>query len=251
MSEVLDPGDGPAPRSSGRGRPARPVRPRPGRSQRSGPIRSERSGAGRPPGGSELKRAAIVRAALELFLRDGFERTSMDAIADYAGVSKRTIYNYYEDKRSLFLGVISETYGSMIDTMYAIIDKHLSDVTDPEASLIGFATDGAGMAFRSWERSAMIRLMMTEAPQFPELQGDSMRPQTITGRLAQRLAVMADRGLLDIEDPDEAANHLFALTFGLINNRSLFGIRMVSDDDIRAMVTGGVRAFVRAYRPPA
>jgi hypothetical protein len=26
---------------------------------------------------------------------------------------------------------------------------------------------------------------------------------------------------------------------------------MVSDDDIRAMVTGGVRAFVRAYRPPA
>ena len=50
---------------------------------------------------------------------------------------------------------------------------------------------------------------------------------------------------------DEAANHLFALTFGLINNRSLFGIRTVSDDDIRQLVTGGVGAFVRAYRPSA
>jgi TetR/AcrR family transcriptional repressor of mexJK operon len=249
MSEVPGWGDGPARRSSGRARPVRLERPRPGRSQRSGPVRPERSGAGRPPGGSELKRAAIVRAALELFLRDGFERTSVDAIADHAGVSKRTIYNHYEDKRTLFLDVINETYGLMIDAMYVIIDKHLGDVTDPEASLTAFAIEGAGMAFRSWERSAMIRLMMTEAPQFPELQGNSMRPQTITGRLAQRLAVMADRGLLDIKDPDEAANHLFALTFGLLNNRSLFGIRMVSDDDIRGMVTGGVRAFMRAYRP--
>jgi hypothetical protein len=90
--------------------------------------------------------------------------------------------------------------------------------------------------------------MMSEAPHFPELQDDSMRPRTVTSRLAERLAVMADRGLLDIADPQEAANHLFALTFGLLNNRSLFGVRAVSDEDIRRAVTGGVQAFVRAYR---
>jgi TetR/AcrR family transcriptional regulator, mexJK operon transcriptional repressor len=213
-----------------------------------GPIRLERSGPGRPLGGSELKKAAIVQAARELFLRDGFERTSVDAIADRAGVSKRTIYNHYEDKRTLFLAVIQETYGSMIDAIYAIIDKHLTDVTDVGEALTGFALESANLAFRSVDRAAMIRLMMTEGSHFPELQRERMRPFTITDHLAQRLAAMAERGLLDIPDPQEAADHLFALTFGQLNNRSLFGARALADDDIRRMVEGGVRAFVRAYR---
>lgn len=220
----------------------------PTRTSRSDPIGLHRAGPGRPPGGSELKKSAIVRAALELFLRDGFERTSVDAIADLAGVSKRTIYNHYEDKRTLFLAVIHETYGPMIDAIYAVIDKYLTDVTDPAESLAGFATEGAMIAFRSTERAALIRLMMAEASHFPELQREQMRPFTVTDRLAQRLADMAERGLLDIADPDEAANHLFALTFGQLNNRSLFGARSLADDEIRRMTLGGVRAFIRAYR---
>ncbi len=210
---------------------------------------AERSGRGRPPGGSELKEAAIVQAARELFVRDGFERTSVDAIADLAGVSKRTIYNHYEDKRTLFLAVIRETYRSMIDAIDAIIDKHLTDVADPEESLAGFAVEAAMLAFRSPERSAMIRLMMAEASHFPELQRERMRPFSVTDRLAQRLAGIAQRGLLEIPDPDEAGDHLFALTFGQLNNRSLFGTRPLRDDEIRRMAEGGVRAFARAYRP--
>jgi TetR/AcrR family transcriptional regulator, mexJK operon transcriptional repressor len=209
----------------------------------------ERRGPGRPPGGSELKKAAIIRAARELFLGDGFERTSVDAIADRAGVSKRTIYNHYEDKRTLFLAVIRETYGAMIDTVYAIIDKHLTDVTDVAASLTGFALESAAMAFRSADRTALIRLMMAESSHFPELQREQMRPFTITDRLAERLTALGERGLLAIQDPHEAADHLFALTFGQLNNRSMFGTRMLADDDIQRMVEGGVRAFVRAYRP--
>ena len=226
--------------------------PDPARPPRAGSTgdhaRLHRTGPGRPPGGSELKKAAIVQAARELFVRDGFERTSVDAIADLAGVSKRTVYNHYEDKRTLFLAVIQETYGAMIDAVYAIIDKHLTDVVDPEESLTGFAVDAAMLAFRSPERSALVRLMMAEAPHFPELQRDRMRPLTITDRLADRLAVMARLGQLDISDPGEAGDHLFALTFGQLNNRSLFGVRLLADDEIKRVAAGGVRAFLRAYR---
>jgi TetR/AcrR family transcriptional regulator, mexJK operon transcriptional repressor len=35
-----------------------------------------------------------------LFLRDGFARTSVDAIVEEAGVSKRTIYNHFGDRRT-------------------------------------------------------------------------------------------------------------------------------------------------------
>jgi TetR/AcrR family transcriptional regulator, mexJK operon transcriptional repressor len=75
-----------------------------------------------------------------------------------------------------------------------------------------------------------------------------MRPRSITDKLAERLAVMAKRGLRDIPDPLEAANHLFALTFGQLNNRSLFGARSLTDEEIRQAAAGGARAFVRAYR---
>ena len=51
----------------------------------------------------ERKRDAIGRAALTLFASDGYERTSVDAIAAEAGVSKRTVYSHYGDKESLFL----------------------------------------------------------------------------------------------------------------------------------------------------
>jgi AcrR family transcriptional regulator len=88
------------------------------------------SGRGRPVGGSEQKRTAIVAAALRLFLRDGFERTSVDAIAAEAGVSKRTIYNHYGDKESLFLSVIEDTFALMIGGFVELMDKYLSDLPD-------------------------------------------------------------------------------------------------------------------------
>jgi TetR/AcrR family transcriptional regulator, mexJK operon transcriptional repressor len=47
-------------------------------------------------------RAAILSAATTLFLRDGYVATTMDDIAETAGVSKRTVYNNFVDKDALF-----------------------------------------------------------------------------------------------------------------------------------------------------
>ncbi|WP_081745997.1 TetR/AcrR family transcriptional regulator [Paenibacillus sp. FSL H7-689] len=47
--------------------------------------------------GSSDKRAKIIAAARDLFLSDGFDRSSADAVATKAGVSKRTVYDYYGD----------------------------------------------------------------------------------------------------------------------------------------------------------
>ena len=207
------------------------------------------TGPGRPPGGSGQKKAAIVAAALKLFFADGFARTSVDAIAEEAGVSKRTIYNHYGDKESLFLSVIRDTYAAMIEATWQIMDGHLSAVSDIDADLTAFALDLARTMINKPERAALIRLMVTEASHFPQLRTVPMRPLTITDGLAGRLAGLGEQGLLDVPDPQEAAVHLFALTMGQINNRSLFGVVRVSDADVERMVTGGVRAFLRAYRP--
>ena len=65
--------------------------------------------------GWQRKHDAIAAAALVLFARDGYERTSVDAIAAEAGVSKRTVYSHYGDKENLFLLVLRETYDTMRD----------------------------------------------------------------------------------------------------------------------------------------
>jgi TetR/AcrR family transcriptional repressor of mexJK operon len=210
-----------------------------------------RSRRGRPEGGSEAKRAAMVQAAQRLFLRDGFDRTSVDAIADEAAVSKRTIYNHFGDKESLFVSVIGDFFDSMIAAVVEMMQRHLADIPDDqvEQHVIEFGCEAAMLAARSSERVALIGLMMTEARRFPQLLAHEMRPQTITGAIAERLVKLDARGLLDIREPGEAAQHLFALTMGQMNNRALFRAVPLADDEIRRIAATGARAFLRAYRP--
>ena len=51
---------------------------------------------------SARKKAAIVDAAIDMFQKNGFQGTSMDAIAQLAEVSKRTVYNHFPSKQALF-----------------------------------------------------------------------------------------------------------------------------------------------------
>jgi TetR/AcrR family transcriptional regulator, mexJK operon transcriptional repressor len=206
-------------------------------------------GPGRAVGAAGPKGEAIARAALRLFLRDGYERTSVDAIAAEAGVSKRTIYNRYGDKESLFLSVLTDTFIAMIGAFGRIAEAHLAEVTDLQQDLTAFAREVAFSLLRAPERIALIRLMQSEAPYFPALVREQARPNSMTGHIARHLARLAQDGHLDIADPVEAADHLSALTFGQINNKSMLGAIPLSDAEIERIVSGGVRAFVRAYAP--
>lgn len=57
---------------------------------------------------SERKRASIVSAAVDAFAEFGFEQASMDAIAERAKVSKRTVYNHFTSKDELFNAIVEE-----------------------------------------------------------------------------------------------------------------------------------------------
>ena len=210
--------------------------------------------AGRPAehagatGGAGPKGAAIAAAALRLFLRDGYERTSVDAIAAAAGVSKRTIYNRYGDKETLFLSVLRETSASMLAKFRDIADAHLTDVTDVEQDLTAFAREAALTLTMMPDRVALIRLMLTEAPYVPALLREEEGQQTMHATLARALARLAKAGTLAISDPAEAAEHLYALTFGEVNNRSMVSRTSLSKEEVERIVTGGVQVFLRAYR---
>jgi TetR/AcrR family transcriptional regulator, mexJK operon transcriptional repressor len=207
------------------------------------------SGAGRAVGAAGPKGEAIAQAALRLFLRDGYERTSVDAIAAEAGVSKRTVYNRYGDKENLFLSVLRDTYNSMMVTFHGITEKHLGEVTDVQQDLTAFALDVAHSMTTAPDRIALVRLIMSEAPFFPTLIRAEQGPTTMHGSVTAYLARLGREGYLTITDPPEAAEHLLALTINQINARTMWGVVPVSDAEVERIVTGGVAAFVRAYRP--
>jgi len=198
--------------------------------------------------GSPAKRDAIVRAALDVFLREGFARASVDAIAAAAGVSKRTIYDYYGDKRQLFLSTLEETKQGHAAAFQELLDRTLGQVDDIEVALIRFGREFAIEVARSAERAAVMRLMIAEASHFPTLLERTATNTAVQRALADRLAELAGRGLLDIPDPMEAAEFLGLLVTGRANSRSWYGAVKLDDAEIAGLVDGGVRVFLRAFR---
>lgn len=90
--------------------------------------------AGRPK--SLEKRKQILASAAELFLSMGFERTSMDAVAQKSNVSKQTVYSHFKNKDALFLAVIEyKCEQHKVDTHHInYIHKHdLADILEEVA----------------------------------------------------------------------------------------------------------------------
>jgi AcrR family transcriptional regulator len=194
---------------------------------------------------SERKREAIARAALTLFTSDGYERTSVDAIADEAGVSKRTVYSHYGDKETLFLSVVRDTYEAMLARIAEIIDR-VPWEHDLTVALTRCVTDITRSVVRAPERATLTRLLITEAPHFPAVI-DLLRTREIAPLLATPLERLAAAGRLNLMDGRQAADHLVTLTFGQVSSRSLLGTVPLSEDETARLIQGGIQVFIRAY----
>jgi TetR/AcrR family transcriptional repressor of mexJK operon len=200
--------------------------------------------------GAPAKRAAIESAALGLFLRDGFARTSVDAVAREAGVSKRTVYDYYGDKQTLFLDVITRTQAGYEDRFRELLDRTLpADAPDLEAALSAFGRAFASGVAQTPDRNAMVRLIVAEAAHFPDLLERWRAAGPQQEMLADRLVRFAERGLLDVPDPVEAAAYLGILVTARAHGRTLYGTLPIVEEELAELVASGVRVFLRAFRP--
>lgn len=113
---------------------------------------------------AELLGERILEIATELFLRDGYGSTSIEAIAQAAGMSKRTFYARYAGKPELFAAVV----GRIVDQLRP----------PPEVPLLAGANLPeilerlAGLMLRaalSPRALALNRLIIAESTRFPEL----------------------------------------------------------------------------------
>lgn len=108
------------------------------------------------------KRNQIQNAAIELFLTEGYDRTSMQKIADKAGVSKQTLYSHFNDKGDLFrVCVVGWT-----DTRAVEYEKYIN------LDLLTGLKEMSAKYFQAIERPDVIRLwrlMIASAESQPQL----------------------------------------------------------------------------------
>ena len=200
---------------------------------------------------SVRKRRAILDAASEVFLRNGYLGTSMDEIAALARVSKQTVYKHFADKESLFTAIVGAAVDAAGDPVTAEATA-LADSDDLAADLTALARDQLGKVMQP-RLMQLRRLVIGEAGRFPEL-GRAFYDRG-AGRTTAALAVaferLTERGLLRADDPQLAAAHFNWLVMAAPVNRAM----LLGDDaipgaaELDRYAEGGVRAFLAAYGP--
>lgn len=112
-----------------------------------------------------LKRRQILRGALEIFLEQGYEGTSMDRVAAAAGVSKITIYKYFQDKEGLFTALIEQVATQRFDTVFGVLPLN----EEPSEVLRQIAEKLLHLLAVDDEYVAFLRLIIGESGRFPTL----------------------------------------------------------------------------------
>ncbi|MCP1493057.1 TetR/AcrR family transcriptional repressor of nem operon [Peribacillus frigoritolerans] len=71
----------------------------------------------------EFDEKAVLRKAMELFWAQGYEKTSMQDLVDHMGIHRRSIYDTFGDKRSLFLASLTHYEELIVNEMERIISS--------------------------------------------------------------------------------------------------------------------------------
>ncbi|MEM1088324.1 MAG: TetR/AcrR family transcriptional regulator [Pseudomonadota bacterium] len=115
----------------------------------------------------EQRRSDIVDAALKVFARDGFALSKMDAVAEEAGISKGTLYLYFDSKEALFEGMVREKMLPLLQQLQSEVSAAGSDLS---------AEDMLRLQMRFFYRNVLntdrrhiMRLILAEGPNFPHL----------------------------------------------------------------------------------
>ena len=111
----------------------------------------------------EERRRAILDAALSVFSERGFASARIEDIARRAGIGKGTVYLYFQDKESLFAGLVNTDLGPVITQARNLIA--LSDL--PSRTLVASLFAIVEQDILNSPKHDLLRLMITELSAFP------------------------------------------------------------------------------------
>jgi TetR/AcrR family transcriptional repressor of mexJK operon len=198
---------------------------------------------------SARKRRAILEAAAEVFLANGYLGTSMDEIAALARVSKQTVYKHFAHKEQLFVEIVTSTVNEISDPVHEDV-LNLADSGDIEADLRDLAHRLLAGVLQP-RLMQLRRLVIGETSRFPELGRTFYErgPGRTIATLATAFERLAARNVLQLDDPELAANHFNWLIMSApLNQAMLLGSDTPpAPADLKRIAESAVRVFLAAY----
>ncbi|ENW02099.1 TetR family transcriptional regulator [Acinetobacter calcoaceticus] len=160
------------------------------------------------------KRARILQAAKAIFLKSGYHGTSMNQIAQEAGVTKLTVYNHFQDKANLFICAITETCEESLCTkqfeldasadfyqaLFIVCSRALQIIYSPEALKL---------------EHVLFELAAEQSPL--ALQFFDASHTRLQNQLAEFLQKAAQLGFIQTDNPTYQTELLMSLLLGVRN----------------------------------
>lgn len=187
----------------------------------------------------------VLHGARRVFLRDGFERASVDDIAREAGVSKATIYAYFPDKQLMFLEVARMECHRQVEEAEAAITADM-----PVRTMLTEAGEGIAALMMSENGRQVFRIVIGEAEHFPGLAQEMYQfgPGVILERLARGLRCYVEAGELAVPDVELAAQQFVQLCRAPIHDRIIFGMaKTIKPEEVRLGIDSAVDMFMARY----
>ncbi len=190
-------------------------------------------------GQGERTRRRIVDAAYELFYRGGFLRAGVDAIAEAAGITKRTLYHYFESKDALLAAVLDDQH----ELMLARLQRWARPASDSaEMMEILFAELKVWANQPGWQGSGFTRATMELA----DLPGHPARAATRRHKRAVEAFFAEQFGRNSLGDPEDLARQVMLLIEGCMALILVHG-----DPSYADAASEAARHLVERCRPPA
>jgi AcrR family transcriptional regulator len=187
-----------------------------------------RGGGGRPTREeAEARDTRLLDVATSLFMERGFDGTSIDAVAEAAGVSKPTVYARYHDKRDLFAAVLRGRIRRWLAPLSAAAEAQATETSPKSIKTILHELSRHLVAYTlAPEAGALQRILSAQAVHFPELaklaneEGWLRSVRAVSSILRQSAA----RGQIKVDDPELAADIFLNLVLGHSKRLALYGI---------------------------
>lgn len=202
---------------------------------------------------SDLKRQAILNAAAERFLSQGYSATSMDQVAEQAGVSKQTVYAQFASKEALFVEMVRSLTHPPGDRVQQGMNE-LPRGNDIGEHLLAYAVRQLQIAGTPLLMQ-LRRLAIAEAERFPEV-GQALYevgPARAIAGLTASFERWHQQGLLHAPDAAVAATHFnWLIMADPVNRVMLLGSgALPSRAALKRHAREAVRIFLAAFGPAA
>ncbi len=201
--------------------------------------------SGRPTKAAAAQRdERLLEIATEMFMRHGFEATSMERLAEAAMIGKATLYARYADKSQLFADVLRRRILSIYGPLEAEFKKGLSGKS-LEATLLILARRFIDLALAP-SSIALSRILSAQGERFPEL--GKLAVQEGLNRQISLVEAVLDRfssaHRFAIKDTALAADLFVSIVLGRISRLALLGVPM-EPESLDRRTREAVRLFVR------